>query len=62
MHLTTLLTWMRAQATRLTSAKDEGQSTAEVALIVAALLVAAGLVVFAIKSKVTEKIGIINDA
>lgn len=62
MDLTTLTAWLRAHYEQLKTARDDGQSTAEVALIVAGLLVAAGLVVLAVKSKITEKIGIINGA
>ena len=39
---------------------DTGITTTEVALITGALLVAAGLLVAAIKAKLAEKIGIIN--
>ncbi|MBZ6295899.1 hypothetical protein ACWCQJ_31565 [Streptomyces olivaceus] len=39
---------------------DRGQSTSELAVMAAVLIVVAGLVVAAIRTKVLEKIGIIN--
>ncbi|WP_329127268.1 hypothetical protein [Streptomyces sp. NBC_01465] len=60
MSIQVLTQLLRARWEQLKSARDEGQSTTELAVIVAVLVVVAGLVLVAIKTKVGEKIGIIN--
>jgi hypothetical protein len=60
MDIAILSAWIRTRAAQLRSARDRGQSTPEVAVIVGALLVGAGLLVVAIRSKLMEKIGIIS--
>ncbi|MBD0742958.1 hypothetical protein [Streptomyces sp. CBMA152] len=45
---------------QLKSARDAGQSSTEVAVFAAVLIVVAGGIALAIKTKVAEKIGIIN--
>ncbi|MFD7283846.1 hypothetical protein ACFV80_44390 [Streptomyces sp. NPDC059862] len=60
MDLTYLTTLLRARWEQLKSAGDAGQSTTELAVMAAVLIVVAGLVVAAIRTKVLEKIGIIN--
>ncbi|MBO7937908.1 hypothetical protein [Streptomyces antibioticus] len=60
MDLTYLTTLLRARFEQFKSAGDTGQSTTELAVMAAVLIVIAGLVVAAIRTKVLEKIGIIN--
>jgi hypothetical protein len=60
MDLTYLTTLLRARWDQLKNAADNGQSTTELAVMAAVLVVVAGLVVAAIRTKVLEKIGIIN--
>ncbi|MFI0742349.1 hypothetical protein ACH4PU_30385 [Streptomyces sp. NPDC021100] len=60
MDIQTLTTLLRARWEQLKAARDAGQSSTELAVITGALLIVAGLVVVAIKTKALEKIGIIN--
>jgi hypothetical protein len=60
MDLTYLTTLLRARWERLKNAGDAGQSTTELAVMAAVLIIVSGLVVAAIKTKVAEKIGIID--
>lgn len=60
MDIQTLTVWIRGRYAALKSGKDAGQTSAELALIAGALLVGAGLLVLAIRTKLMEKIGIIN--
>ena len=60
MDLTYLTTLLRARWDKLKNADDAGQSTTELAVMAAVLIVVAGLVVAAIRTKVLEKIGIID--
>ncbi len=60
MDIKVLTVWIRSRYELLKQNRDDGQSSAEMAVIVGALLVAAGLLVVAIKAKLLEKIGIIN--
>ncbi|MEU7205407.1 hypothetical protein [Streptomyces sp. NPDC045470] len=60
MDIKVLTVWIRSRYELLKQNRDDGQSSTEMAVIVGALLVAAGLLVVAIKTKLMEKIGIIN--
>lgn len=60
MDLTFLITMLRARSEQIKDARDAGQSTTELAVMAAVLIVVAGLVVAAIRTKAMEKIGIIN--
>ena len=60
MDIQTLTLWIRAHYDALKTAKDRGATSTEIALITGALLVGAGLLVVAVRSKLMEKIGIIN--
>ncbi|MFB8085059.1 LPXTG cell wall anchor domain-containing protein [Streptomyces sp. NPDC055992] len=60
MDIQTLTVWIRGRYAALKAGKDTGQSSGELALIAGALLLGAGLLVLAIRSKLMEKIGIIN--
>ncbi|MFE4018508.1 hypothetical protein ACFXPZ_13955 [Streptomyces sp. NPDC059101] len=60
MDLKTLTTAIRSHWEALKAGRDAGQSSTELAVITGALLLGAGLLIFAIKSKLLEKIGIIN--
>ncbi|MEW1892263.1 hypothetical protein [Streptomyces sp. NPDC085659] len=60
MDIQTLTVWIRSHYAALKAGKDAGQTSAELALIAGALLVGAGLLVLAIRTKLMEKIGIIN--
>ncbi|MFB8417451.1 hypothetical protein ACFC63_18275 [Streptomyces albidoflavus] len=62
MDIQLLTTWIRARYAELKTAKDAGQTSTELALIAGALLVGAGLLVLAIRTKLLEKIGIIDGA
>jgi hypothetical protein len=60
MDIQILTVWIRGRYEQLKAAKDCGQTSTELALIAGALLVGAGLLVLAIRTKLIEKIGIIN--
>ncbi|MFB7356126.1 hypothetical protein [Streptomyces gardneri] len=60
MDIQTLTTWIRARYATLKTAKDTGATSTEMALITGALLVGAGLLVVAVRSKLLEKIGVIS--
>ncbi|MEN8651712.1 hypothetical protein ABCR94_14065 [Streptomyces sp. 21So2-11] len=60
MDIQTLTVWIRTRYEQLKAGKDAGQTSTELALIAGALLVGAGLLVLAIRTKLMEKIGIIN--
>ncbi|MBV7652651.1 MULTISPECIES: hypothetical protein [Streptomyces] len=62
MDIQLLTTWIRTHYAELKTAKDAGQTSTELALIAGALLVGAGLLVLAIRTKLLEKIGIIDGA
>ncbi|MFF9548018.1 hypothetical protein ACF1B4_31040 [Streptomyces albidoflavus] len=62
MDIQLLTTWIRTRYDELKTAKDAGQTSTELALIAGALLVGAGLLVLAIRTKLLEKIGIIDGA
>ncbi|MCX4515947.1 LPXTG cell wall anchor domain-containing protein [Streptomyces sp. NBC_01619] len=60
MDLQILTAWIRARYHQLRDARDTGVTSTELAVMAGALLLGAGLLVVAIRSKLTEKIGIIN--
>lgn len=60
MDIQILTAWIRSRFEALKTGKDAGQTSTELALIAGALLVGAGLLVLAIRTKLMEKIGIIN--
>lgn len=60
MDVQTLATWIRTRYHQLKTARDTGATSTEIAVITGALLLGAGLLVVAIRSKLMEKIGIIN--
>ncbi|MEG9553059.1 hypothetical protein ACFYUM_35485 [Streptomyces fimicarius] len=60
MDIKTLTVWIQGRYAALKAGKDAGQTSTELALIAGALLVGAGLLVLAIRTKLMEKIGIIN--
>ncbi|MFG2645921.1 hypothetical protein ACGFYP_33690 [Streptomyces sp. NPDC048370] len=60
MDIQTLTVWIRGRYEALKTGRDAGQSTLELAMMAGALLLAAGLVVVAVRTKLLEKIGIIN--
>ncbi|MEU6946650.1 hypothetical protein ABZ957_15685 [Streptomyces sp. NPDC046316] len=60
MDIQTLTVWIRGRYEALKAGRDAGQSTLELAMMAGALLLAAGLVVVAVRTKLLEKIGIIN--
>lgn len=62
MDIQILTVWLRGRWEQLKVARDAGQTSTELALIAGALLVGAGLLVVAIRSKLMEKIGIIEGA
>ncbi|MET9427851.1 MULTISPECIES: LPXTG cell wall anchor domain-containing protein [unclassified Streptomyces] len=60
MDIQMLTVWIRSRFEALKAGRDTGQTSTEMALIAGALLVGAGLLVLAIRTKLMEKIGIIN--
>ncbi|WP_329046810.1 MULTISPECIES: hypothetical protein [unclassified Streptomyces] len=60
MDIQTLTVWIRARYAHLQARRDAGATSTEIAVITGALLVGAGLLVVAVRSKLNEKIGIIN--
>ncbi|WP_351230081.1 hypothetical protein [Streptomyces sp. NPDC002133] len=60
MDVQMLTTWIRARYQQLRDARDAGVTSTELAVMAGALLLGAGLLVVAIRSKLTEKIGVIN--
>ncbi|MFF2779482.1 LPXTG cell wall anchor domain-containing protein [Streptomyces sp. NPDC058052] len=60
MDIQTLTVWIKSHYRALKNRGDAGQTSTELALIAGALLVGAGLLVLAIRSKLLEKIGIIS--
>ncbi|MFE4873494.1 LPXTG cell wall anchor domain-containing protein [Streptomyces sp. NPDC056682] len=60
MDIEVLTAWIRTRYAHLKTAKDAGQTSTELAVIAGALLLGAGLLVVAIRTKLLEKIGIIN--
>ncbi|MEU0382608.1 hypothetical protein ACFYM7_34620 [Streptomyces cyaneofuscatus] len=60
MDIKILTLWIQGRYAALKAGKDAGQTSTELALIAGALLVGAGLLVLAIRTKLMEKIGIIN--
>ncbi|MFF0629928.1 hypothetical protein [Streptomyces sp. NPDC004296] len=62
MDIQTLTVFIRSHWEALKTARsDAGQSSTELAVITGALLLGAGLLIVAIKAKLLEKIGIINN-
>ncbi|MFC8013381.1 MULTISPECIES: hypothetical protein [Streptomyces] len=60
MDIQALTIWIRGRFEYLKEQRDRGATSTELALITGALLVGAGLLVVAVRSKLAEKIGIIN--
>lgn len=60
MDIHALTALLRTRWHQMRVARDAGQSSTEVAVFAAVLIVVAGAVALAIKTKVAEKIGIIN--
>ncbi|MFJ5680772.1 hypothetical protein [Streptomyces sp. NPDC093097] len=60
MDIQILTAFIRSRWEALKAGNDAGQSSTELAVITGALLLGAGLLIVAIKSKLLEKIGIIN--
>lgn len=60
MDIQTLTVWIKSHYQALKAREDAGQTSTELALIAGALLVGAGLLVLAIRTKLMEKIGIIS--
>ncbi|MFI8930602.1 hypothetical protein ACIG3E_23350 [Streptomyces sp. NPDC053474] len=62
MDIQLLTVWIRGRYAQLRAARDAGATSTELAVIAGALLIAAGLLVAALKTKLAEKIGIIEGA
>ncbi|MER0443265.1 hypothetical protein ABR738_01495 [Streptomyces sp. Edi4] len=60
MDIRALTALLRTRWHQMQVARDAGQSSTEVAVFAAVLIVVAGAIALAIKTKVAEKIGIIN--
>lgn len=60
MNIQTLTLLLRNRWEALKTARDEGQSSTELAVLTGSLLLIAGLVVVAIRTNVLEKIGVIE--
>ncbi|MEV6726218.1 hypothetical protein AB0M94_35415 [Streptomyces xanthochromogenes] len=60
MDIRALTLLLKARWQQVQDAKDAGQSSTEVAVFAAVLILVAGAVALAIKTKVAEKIGIIS--
>ncbi|MFJ2774888.1 hypothetical protein [Streptomyces sp. NPDC087300] len=60
MDIQMLTVWIRGRYERLRTAREAGATSTELAVIAGALLVGAGLLVAALRTKLGEKIGIIN--
>ncbi|MCY0931647.1 hypothetical protein OTB20_36805 [Streptomyces sp. H27-H1] len=61
MDIQMLTVWIRSHYTALRTARgDAGQTSTEMAMIAGALLLGAGLLVVAIRTKLLEKIGVIS--
>ncbi|MFC5805318.1 hypothetical protein [Streptomyces formicae] len=60
MDIQMLTAWIRARYQHLRDARDAGVTSTELAVMAGALLLGAGLLVVAIRTKLGEKIGIIN--
>ncbi|HBF84928.1 MAG TPA: hypothetical protein DD420_34870 [Streptomyces sp.] len=60
MDIQTLTAWIRARYAYLQARREDGATSTEIAVITGALLVSAGLLVVAVRSKLNEKIGIID--
>ncbi|MFE9687542.1 hypothetical protein [Streptomyces sp. NPDC006285] len=60
MHIQVITAWLRVRAAMWRAARDRGATSTELAVIAGSLLVGAGLLVVAIRTKLTEKIGIIE--
>ncbi|MFE7111182.1 hypothetical protein ACFU98_32430 [Streptomyces sp. NPDC057575] len=60
MDIQILTVWIRGRYAALKAARDAGSTSTELAVIAGALLVGAGLLVVALRTKLGEKIGIIN--
>lgn len=60
MDIPLLAAWIRSRYEALRTARDHGATSTELAVIAGALLLGAGLLVTAIRTKLLEKIGIIE--
>lgn len=60
MDIKTLTVLIEGRWQALKNARDDGQTSTEMAVIAGALLLGAGLLVVAIRTKLLEKIGIIE--
>ncbi|MER5184762.1 hypothetical protein ABT009_41840 [Streptomyces sp. NPDC002896] len=60
MDIQMLTAWIGSRAEQLRGARDRGATSTELAVIAGSLLLGAGLLVVAIRTKLAEKIGIIN--
>lgn len=60
MDIKTLTVLIEGRWQALKTARDDGQTSTEMAVIAGALLLGAGLLVVAIRTKLLEKIGIIE--
>ncbi|MFE7077069.1 hypothetical protein ACFU96_43985 [Streptomyces sp. NPDC057620] len=60
MSIQMITAWLRGRAALWRAALDRGATSTELAVIAGSLLVGAGLLVVAIRAKLTEKIGIVE--
>ncbi|MFI8200791.1 hypothetical protein ACIF6K_30455 [Streptomyces sp. NPDC085942] len=60
MDIQILTVWIQGRYAALKAGKDAGATSTELAVITGALLLGAGLLVVAVRTKLAEKIGIIN--
>ncbi|MGQ4732606.1 hypothetical protein ACUN3E_33745 [Streptomyces sp. Ju416(a)] len=60
MDIKMLIAWTQGRYAALKAGKEAGVASTELAVITGSLLLGAGLVVLAIRTKLMEKIGIIN--
>ncbi|MFC4469218.1 hypothetical protein ACFPH6_32675 [Streptomyces xiangluensis] len=60
MELQMITAWLRVRVKVMREARDRGATSTELAVIAGSLLVGAGLLVVAIRTKLAEKIGIIE--
>ncbi|MFZ3475979.1 hypothetical protein ACODT4_44105 [Streptomyces sp. 2.9] len=61
MDIQSLTVWIRSHYRTLRAGRgDAGQTSTEMAMIAGALLIGAGLLVVAIRTKLLEKIGVIS--
>ncbi|MGP4049374.1 hypothetical protein [Streptomyces sp. 2A115] len=60
MDIQMITAWLRVRVEVMREARDQGATSTELAVIAGSLLVGAGLLVVAIRTKLAEKIGIIE--